>query len=426
MKIDLLHYASPPIVGGVESVLAHHARLMSLDQHQVRILAGRGDSATGAQKEAATKIHTLIFDLIDSRHPRVLANKKFLDKGIINDDFEILVEDILAELSKLTQETDLLIAHNVCSLNKNLALTVALHRLSKDPARKKMKLILWHHDLAWTTPRYRPELHPGYPWDLLRSAWPGAIQVTISAQRQRELANLYNLPLEKIKVIPNGVDLAYFYKLENQTLEIIERLGGIDFLAAEPLLLLPVRLTPRKNIEFALQMLASLINKFPHAILLTTGPLGPHNPANVKYYERLRELRSALGLDQAAPFLAELELGFLPDGVIADFYRMSDALFLPSKEEGFGIPILEAGLSGLPIFCADIPPLRELGGTLVNYINLDKGPEKAAQQVYDQLSTRPEIWLRCRYRRDYTWERIYRERIKPLLEVDGSDDNNQL
>ena len=29
MKIALLHYSSPPVVGGVESVLAHHARLMT-------------------------------------------------------------------------------------------------------------------------------------------------------------------------------------------------------------------------------------------------------------------------------------------------------------------------------------------------------------------------------------------------------------
>ncbi len=44
MKIDLLHYSAPPIVGGVESVISHHARLMSKAGHPVRIIAGRGDA----------------------------------------------------------------------------------------------------------------------------------------------------------------------------------------------------------------------------------------------------------------------------------------------------------------------------------------------------------------------------------------------
>jgi hypothetical protein len=43
MKIDLIHYSSPPVVGGVESVLAYHARLMAGAGHSVRIITGRGE-----------------------------------------------------------------------------------------------------------------------------------------------------------------------------------------------------------------------------------------------------------------------------------------------------------------------------------------------------------------------------------------------
>ena len=42
MKVAILHYSVPPIVGGVESVIAHHARLMSADGHTVRLIAARG------------------------------------------------------------------------------------------------------------------------------------------------------------------------------------------------------------------------------------------------------------------------------------------------------------------------------------------------------------------------------------------------
>ena len=40
MKIAILHYSSPPIVGGVESVLAHHARLMADAGHEFPFLPG--------------------------------------------------------------------------------------------------------------------------------------------------------------------------------------------------------------------------------------------------------------------------------------------------------------------------------------------------------------------------------------------------
>ena len=44
MNIAILHYSVPPVVGGVESVIAHHARLMSADGHAVRLIAARGDA----------------------------------------------------------------------------------------------------------------------------------------------------------------------------------------------------------------------------------------------------------------------------------------------------------------------------------------------------------------------------------------------
>lgn len=96
-----------------------------------------------------------------------------------------------------------------------------------------------------------------------------------------------------IRVIPNGVDMGKFLKLEEQTLGYIKKL---DLLLASPLLLLPVRITSRKNIELALQILAVLRIDLPSAQIIITGPLGPHNPANLQYFEKLSALREELGL----------------------------------------------------------------------------------------------------------------------------------
>lgn len=403
MRIDILHYAAPPVVGGVESVIAHHARLMAEAGHHVRILAGRGEAFDD-------RIEFILIPKADSRHPDVQAIKKHLDQGEIPAGFYSLVSELADSLSEILSETQVLITHNVCSLNKNLPLTAALKRLHDRQAAPRF--ILWHHDLAWSTPRYQDELYEGYPWDLLRQDWPLATQVVVSELRRYELAELTGIPLERIRVVPNGLDIPRFLKLESQTIQFLKQL---NLLNAEPLLLLPVRITPRKNIELALGVLAALRTELTHAALVVTGPLGPHNPANVNYFNKLRALRADLKVESAAHFLAEHTTEYLPDDVIADFYRLADALLMPSREEGFGIPILEAGLSGLPVFCADIPPLRELSQAEATYFSPDDDPSVIARQIAHSLTHNPVFRLRGRVRNRYSWVMIYQNYLAPLL-----------
>lgn len=404
MKIALLHYSSPPIVGGVESVIAHHARLMATAGHEVTILAGRGEPFD-------ERIKVRVLPRLDSRHPEVMEVKGFLDAGKRTPAFEDLRSKIKADLLAELRDCDMLIAHNVASLHKNLPLTAALRQIYKTPGFPR--LILWHHDLAWTTPRYRAELHDGYPWDLLRTHWEGVTQIVVSELRKRELAELFGIPNGSIRVIPNGVDIHAFFKLEPQTIELMERL---TLLEADPLFLLPVRLTTRKNIQLALRVLAELRDAYPQAMLLVTGPEGPHNPANKGYKQKLLNLRDELNLQGAAHFLAEVTSEFMPDAVIADFYRLADALLFPSQEEGFGIPIIEAAFSRLPVFCADIPVLRELGGEDVTYFAPDANPVEVAKQVKVRLEAESTSRWARRAKRGYAWEQIYSRHIAPLIE----------
>ncbi|MCE1253262.1 MAG: glycosyltransferase [Anaerolineae bacterium] len=403
MKIVLLHYAAPPVIGGVESVMGHHANLLHQAGYQVLILAGRGE-------QVDENIPFMSIPLLDSRHPDILKAKAALDQGIMPAEFDRLTATISESLRKMLSPSDVLIAHNVCSLNKNLMLTAAIKNLMQKPGAPR--LILWHHDLAWTTPRYINELHDAYPWNLLKNDWPEAIQVTISRSRQVELAQLLNVPEERIKVISNGVNINAFLKLERLTRQWVKKL---KLLTASPLMLLPVRITPRKNIELAIRTLAELRKTMPDATLVVTGPLGAHNPANTSYFESLTQLRAELHLEENFLFLAEQSEEYLPDSVIADFYQLADLLFLPSREEGFGIPILEAGLAGLPIFCADIAPLRDIGGEYATYFSPETEPQTLAAEISRQLSVDKIFNLRRRVKQEFTWDQIFSEQIQPLL-----------
>jgi glycosyltransferase involved in cell wall biosynthesis len=371
--------------------------------HEVCIVAGRGE-------QTDERVGFVQVPMVDSRHPQVLSIKKELDRGIVPAEFQDRVKELTETLQGVVSDADCLIAHNVCSLNKNLILTAALRRISEE--EKHPKIILWHHDLAWTTPRYRHELHDGYPWDLLRTAWPGAEQVTISGFRQEELASLMNIRSEDIWVIPNGVDVARFLKLEKLTADLVEQLDLLNF---NPLLLLPVRITPRKNIELAMQVVAAMRNQSPRAALIVTGPLGPHNPANVEYFRKLQALRQDLSLESNVFFLAELVEGYLPDEVVSDFYQLADMLILPSREEGFGIPVLEAGLVGMPIFCADIPPLRDLGMKYVNYFSPDGSAAEIAAAILEHMTASAVAGFRTHIRSHYAWREIYEKQIELLI-----------
>jgi len=404
MNIVLLHYAAHPIVGGVEKVMRQHSRLLAEAGHRVRVIAGRGANVD-------PKVDFVSVPLLDSQAPEVLALKPELDAGTVPPGFEQLSSEIELRLRELFVDTDWVLAHNVCSLHKNLALTAALWRISQ--VQSAARIALWHHDLAWTTPRYRPELHNGYPWDLLRINWPRAVQVTISKHRRHELADLMKLPQERILVIPNGIDVREFLRISSETDALV---AACKLLDAAPLILLPVRITRRKNIEMALRILARLRERHPQARLLITGPIGPHNKDNSGYLDSLLLLQRELGLENSVVFLTLAAGKEVSDAVISDLYRLADVLLLPSKEEGFGIPILEAGLAGIPAFCSDIQPLRELGGEDVLYFPPDGDPARIAEQIGGALEASQLYPLRKRVLREYAWSSIYTEHLMPLLE----------
>lgn len=406
-RVAILHYAGPPVVGGVESTIYHHARLLAAMGYDVRVIAGRGQPF-----HPAVAFHQV--PEIDSRHPEVLAVGQALAQGQVIKAFEQVRERLTGQLEELLTDVDVLIVHNAITLHKNLPLTAALHQLAQ---ARVAALLAWCHDFAWLDELYTPDLHPGYPWDLLRNAWPNTVYVVVSNHRRQQLARLLGLPTEAVRVVTPGVDVAEFYKLEPRTRELVQQL---NLLAAEPLLLLPARVTRRKNIEFAIRVTAALSQHCPRATLVVTGPPGPHNPSNVAYLERLCRLRQELGVVKQVHFLYEYGKGDQPlhldDAMVADFYRLADLLLFPSFREGFGIPVLEAGLARLPVFAADIPSVRESAGDLAIRFDPEGDPVAVAAAIRNRLSDSAAYRLRRRVLQRFTWQAIVAQQVVPLLE----------
>jgi glycosyltransferase involved in cell wall biosynthesis len=401
-EIALVHVTAPPVVGGVERVLGRQAVMLADDGHRVRVVAGRGEAPR-------PDITFQRVALADSVAPEIVAVRRALAAGDRPDDYAAVVARLGEQLGEALAGVDVVIVHNLASLDVNLALTEALHGIAVDgPAR----FVLWHHDLAWTRPADRARLHPGSPWSLLRSVWPGALQVAVSEARRRELAGLQGLDPATITVIPNGVDLPV-----PADVAVPQALVDVA-MSTDPLLVLPARIAPRKNIELALRIVAAMRELGRPAGLVVTGPIDPHEGggAGPPYLASLVELRASLGLEDAAWMAATAIDEPLSDAAVDAIYGMVDAMILPSRDEGFGLPVLEAALRRLPIVCSDLPVLRELAGEAGLYIDPEGDPSAAAKAILARLDGDPAAVLSGRVRRGWSWPAIHRRHLVPLID----------
>lgn len=390
MKVALVHYSAPPVIGGVESVMAAHARLLRGAGHDVIVIAGRGDAELVPE--------------LDSRHPEVEALASELAEGRAGSEFQRLREVLTAKLEPLTADRDVVVAHNVLTMPFNLPAAAALTSLGRP-------LVAWTHDLAWINPQYEAYRRDGEPWSLLRTPQPRTTYVTVSETRAEELASLMGI---RPASVPNGLDTAGLAGLDQSTRDLVDRL---ELLRADPLLLCPQRITPRKRIELAIEAAAVIGSKEANLKLVVSGPLGPHSTANASYAEGLRNLAAHLRCQDKVIFMHQLqsEPGVHPvsDEQIGGLFRLADAVVLPSSSEGFGLPVLEAGLAGTPIVCADLPVLREVSGGDAWFYPADAGPQALAEVIGDALESRGGR-LRRRARR-HDWARLLPQ-IESVLE----------
>jgi glycosyltransferase involved in cell wall biosynthesis len=82
------------------------------------------------------------------------------------------------------------------------------------------------------------------------------------------------------------------------------------------------------------------------------------------------------------------------------------------------MPILEAGLAGLPVFCTDqVPAANEIGGQDVVRFSPNADPDSVANLIASWMENSPVFRLRRRVRRELTWRGIFQQQILPLLDL---------
>ncbi len=407
LPIALVHYSCPPVVGGVEEVVRQQASLFRRHFHPVKIVAGAGGPFTD---EYPVEINPKL----GSRYERVARAQEIGREDPRT--LDRVTDEVHAYLAETLAGFEVVIAHNVLAMAYNLPLARALHRLADEGA---IRVVAWNHDSPFFYDHMAPRLaHP--VWEILRRHNPNVTYVTITEARREQFQALYG-PGAEIHVVPNGIDPIRFFRLDPTTVRVIQeqRLFEADFLLVHP-----SRLHPRKNIELSIRVVRALQDRGLKARLLLTGAYDPHEEKTLAYYRTLRTLARDLGVLDDVLIMAEYRFRsgerLTADRItIRDLYLLADVLFLPSLQEGFGIPLLEAGMIKLPIVCSDIPPFREIGGDNVTYFGLDESPEAIAEKVLAIARSNNTQSMFRHVIRHYVWDNLYTREILPLLERTG-------
>jgi len=194
------------------------------------------------------------------------------------------------------------------------------------------------HDLSHL---HYPQFHPKEVVDYLNLRLPETLKradkvITVSDVVRDELLDAYDLAPEHVHTIYEGVEAAYIPRTAAQTHDVLAEYG----LEHDHYVLHVATLEPRKGISVLLDAWELLPKALRLAYpLVMTGSSGWRNSDLVERISRLQEEGSVR------------HLGYVPSEALPSLYAGASVFSYPSVYEGFGLPVLDAMSSGVPVIC---------------------------------------------------------------------------
>jgi glycosyltransferase involved in cell wall biosynthesis len=213
---------------------------------------------------------------------------------------------------------------------------------------------------------------------------------------KQDLMRHYSLPPDKIVVVSIAPVLdVYPMPTDADLLSVRQK-----FAVPEKFIFYPAQTWPHKNHLMLLDALAILRDQQRLTVpLVCSGRLNEFFPTIERHMKRLN-------LDRQAHFL-----GFISPLELQCLYRLSTVLVFPSKFEGWGMPITEAFLAGLPVACANVTVLPELVGDAALLFNPDSPIEiaDAIRHLWIDPALRETLTARGKLKaKGYSWDRTAR------------------
>lgn len=230
---------------------------------------------------------------------------------------------------------------------------------------------------------YKP-VHQWIEWSTYRNS---SLVIAPSESSGEDLRRRCRVPPEKVRLVPLAIDLDWHSST----------LGRGSSSSVRILFVGPHE--PRKELVNLLRALAILRSAGMNAVLTTVGR-GP-------MMAELRDLANRLGISDAVEFKGYLH----PDSAgLPRMYGEADLFAFPSRLEGFGLALLEAMASGLPIVACDASAIPEVVGDCG--ILVPPGDVDALSDALGLLIANPSLRKemgekgRKRVEARYTWKQV--------------------
>lgn len=159
------------------------------------------------------------------------------------------------------------------------------------------------------------------------------------------------IPSSKIKILPIFINIE---KIKNTPVTVDLHKKYPQF---EKIILMASRLEKEKNIQLAISAMKDVVKKYPKTSLVIVGD---------------GSKRKALELQSA---ICNLQANIIFDGwqdkdTLISYYKTADLFLVTSDYEGYGLTIIEALASGLPVLATDVGIAREAGAFITNRNNI--------------------------------------------------------
>jgi glycosyltransferase involved in cell wall biosynthesis len=201
--------------------------------------------------------------------------------------------------------------------------------------------------------------------------------VTVSNYSKNDIANTYQVNPKKIDVVYNGVNKLYQPLKKEEQIKVRKKYAGTN-----PYFLYVGALHPRKNILGLLKAFEQYknINSNNYKLVLVGSEMFGNKEAQL-FYQRM------LHRDDI------IFTGRVPSSELAKLLSSAQALVFVPFFEGFGIPIIEAMVSGTPVICSKTTSLPEVGGDAAFYVDPHdtNSIAEALQQLTDNEQLRAQM-----------------------------------
>ncbi|MBN2279152.1 MAG: glycosyltransferase [Candidatus Marinimicrobia bacterium] len=410
-QVVMLHYAVPPVVGGVEFMIEPLCSLFTKNGWHVSLIAGKGNISR-------PNIQTTLLPELNPEHPVIQRLQENLKTGSFPENYETEVLNFEKKLMTHIGNIKNIIIHNMMTMPFNFTATHALYNYIKKNPHKNF--FVWVHDLAYLMDDHRKYLFDQIPWTILKTAQKNVNYITISRFRKKQALELMGLPSNKIQIIPNGIDIFDFLQIHEPTKLFLKK-TGLKILSR--LLLVPARILPRKNLLRNLTILAELLGYSPGITMIITGFSNLGDTLSQEYFSQLKEQARKLNLKSEnliflEDFRQELNLNEKDNReIVQDLYRLCKAVMLLSNDEGFGIPLLEAGITHKPLILSDLPVFHEVAGHEAIFISEVEPADEAAKTIYQHLfkGSETQSLMFEKVIQHYSWDVIWENYLSALF-----------